>query len=47
MAFDELLLNFGILCKHFGTVTQSLVIPTVPVLLTAKPLETSLKPNCW
>ncbi len=28
-------MNFGILCKHFGTVTQCLVDPTVPVLLTA------------
>ena len=31
----KLLMNFGILCKHFGTVTQCSVDPTVPVLLTA------------
>ena len=43
MGFDELLLNFGILCKHFGTVPQCLVDPTVPDLLTAKSLETSRK----
>ena len=30
----KLLMNFGILCKHFGTVTQCSVYPTVPVLLT-------------
>ena len=29
---------------HFGTVS---VEPTVPVLLTAKPLETSQKLNFW
>ena len=38
-------MDFGILCKHFGTVTQCSVNPTVPVLLTAKPLETSQKPK--
>ena len=32
-----------ILYKHFGTVTQCSIVPTVPVLLTAKPLETSQK----
>ena len=37
-------MDFGALCKHFGTVTQCSVDPTVPVLLTAKPLETSQKP---
>ena len=40
MGFDELLLNFGNLRKHFGTVTQCSVDPTMPVLLTAKPLHT-------
>ena len=47
ICFNELSLNFGILCKHFGTVTQCSVEPTVSVLLTAKPLETSQKPNFW
>ena len=32
-------MDFGILCKHFGTVTQCLVD------LTAKPLETSQEPK--
>ena len=32
----KFLMNFGILCKYFGTVTQCLVDPTDPVLLTAK-----------
>ena len=45
MGFDELSLNFGILSKYFGTVTQCSVDPTVPVLFTAKPFETSQKPN--
>ena len=46
--FAEFLLNFGILLyKPFGTGTQCSVDPTVPVLLTAKPLETSQKPNFW
>ena len=36
MGVEELSLNYGILCKHFGTVTQCLVNPRVPVLLTAK-----------
>ena len=31
----------------FDTVTQCLVEPTVPVLLTAKHLETSQKPHFW
>ena len=43
--FAEFLMNLGILCKHFGTVTQCSVDPTLPVLLTAKPLETSQKPK--
>ena len=43
--FVLIFMNFGILCEHFGTVTQCLVEPTMPVLLTAKPLETSQKPN--
>ncbi len=47
VGFDELLLNFGILCAHFGTVTQCSVNPTVRVLFTAKALETSQKPNFW
>ena len=34
--FNRFLMNFGILCKQFGTVTQCSVNPTVPVLLTAK-----------
>ena len=29
---------------HFGTVTQCLVDPTVPVLFTEKPLKNLLKP---
>jgi hypothetical protein len=32
-------MNFVILCKHFGTVTQCSVNPTVPVLFTEKPLR--------
>ena len=32
---------------HFGTLTQCSVEPSVPVLLTAKPLETFQKPNFW
>ena len=39
MGFDELSLNFGILWKQFGTVTQCSFDPTVPVLFTAKPLR--------
>ena len=35
----EFLMNFGLLCKHFGIVTQCSVDPSVPVLLTAKPLR--------
>ena len=41
--FSEIWMNFGGLRKHFGFVTQYLVDPTVPVLLTAKLLETSQK----
>ena len=37
----EFLMNFRILCKHFGTATQRSVDPRVPVLLTTKSLETS------
>ena len=43
--FAEFWMAIGIICKHFGTVTQCSVHRTVPVLLTAKPLETSQKPN--
>ena len=43
MGYDELFLNFEILCKHFGTVPQCSVDPTVPVLLTTKSFETSQK----
>ena len=32
---------------HFGTLTQCSVEPSVPVLLTAKPLENFQKPNFW
>ena len=37
------LLDFGVLCKHFGTVTQCSVDPTVPVLLTAKMINNRLR----
>jgi hypothetical protein len=43
----EFLMNFEILPKHFGTVTQCLVDPAVPVMITTKSLETSQKPNFW
>ena len=41
--FAEFLMDFGVLCKHFGIVTQCLVDPTVPVLLTAKMINNRLR----